>query len=88
MGLYYEPVMYDNGTFGVRLTRDAVAGSPAHRIQLSTGPSYLEQGDIIFEMDGQRFRSPDDVRNHRGRTTMKFVNIRTGETMSAWFDLP
>jgi hypothetical protein len=88
MGIYYSPVPYADGTFGARLTRDAAPGTPAGQIQLSTGPSRLEQGDTIFEMDGLRFRTPADVRNHRAYTTMRFIDVRTGRTYGAAFNLP
>jgi hypothetical protein len=88
MGIYYQPVPYDNGTFGARLTRDAAGGTPAAQIRLSNGPSRLERGDTIFEMDGMRFRTPADFRNHRAYTTMRFIDSRTGRTYWASFNLP
>ena len=88
MGIYYTPVPYADGTFGARLTRDAAPGTPAGQIQLSTGPSRLEQGDTIFEMDGLRFRTAADFRNHRAYTTMRFIDVRTGSTYGASFNLP
>jgi len=88
MNFYYRRVPYDNGTFGAQLTRDPVPGSPATQVWTGTGYVRLEQGDTIFEMDGIRFRTPDDVRNHRAYTTIRFIDSRTGQTMVAGFNLP
>ena len=69
MGIHYRKVPYDNGTFGAQLTRDAAPGTPATQIRSASSPQLLrlERGDTIFEMDGQRFRTDDEVRNRSAR---------------------
>ena len=91
MGIYYQKVVYQDGTFGARLTRDAVPGSPTTQLRMgsSTQLNRLEKGyKPIFEMDGQRFRNEDHVRDHRGETTMRFIDKNTGQTMAAALTLP
>ena len=48
----------------------------------------LERGDTILEMDGQRFRTDTDVRNHRFETTMQFIDNNTGQTVAGSLTLP
>ncbi len=71
LGIYYEPTRYADGTFGARLTRPPVPNSPAAVVG-------FEPGDVIFELDGQRFTTPSDVLAHRAQTTVGFINVRTG----------
>ncbi len=58
-------------TYGARLTRYPVAGSPCAYLQ-------LEPGDMIVSLDNMPFYGPNDIRAHYGQTTVMFVNIRTG----------
>ncbi len=90
IGIYYKRVNYQDGTFGAQLTRDAVPDSPVTRIRMgSTTQLYrLERGDTILEMDGQRFRTDTDVRNHRFETTMQFIDNNTGQTVAGSLTLP
>jgi hypothetical protein len=81
LGITYERVDYSNGTFGAKLTEDPRPGSPAAQLR-------LEPGDIIFELDGVRFREPRDVLGHGFWTTMKFVNVRTGRSQGARVYIP
>ncbi len=81
LGITYEQVNYDNGTFGARLTQDPTPGSPAAQLQ-------LEPGDTIFELDGIRFRQHQDVLNHTAWTTMRFINVRTNGVQSARVYIP
>jgi len=81
LGITYERVNYDNGTFGARLTQHHKPGSPAAQLR-------LEPGDTIFELDGMRFRQPRDVLAHRAWTTMSFVNVRTGAAQGARVYIP
>ena len=81
LGIYYESVWYSNGTFGARLTANPNAGSPAASVGLETG-------DIIYELDGQRFRTHADVLGHRYATTMTLINVRTSAPQSASVYIP
>jgi serine/threonine-protein kinase len=90
IGIYYKKVYYQDGSFGAQLTRDAVPGSPAAQIRsaASTQRVRLERGDTIFEIDGQRFRTDEEVRNHRLETTMRLIDRRTGRTIAGSLTLP
>ena len=90
MGVYYRKVPYEDGTFGAQLTRDPVPGSPAAQIRsTANAQAYrLERGDTIFEIDGQRFRTDLDVRSHRLESTIRFIDVRTGQIMAGSFTLP
>ena len=90
IGIYYKKVYYQDGTFGAQLTRDAVPSSPATQIRSAafSQPIRLERGDTIFELDGQRFRTDDDVKNHRYDTTMRLIDSRTGRTIAGSLTLP
>jgi len=81
LGIYYAKVPYGDGTFGARLTRPPVPGSPAAQLQ-------LEPGDTIFMLDGVRFREPSDVLNHVEETSVVFINVRTNQPQSADVTLP
>ena len=81
LGIYYEAVTYADGTFGAKLTADPKPGSPAAGLR-------LEPGDTIYELDGQRFRTAADVLNHRYRTSMLFINVRTNAPQAAAVVLP
>ncbi len=81
LGFSYESVPYGDGTFGVRLTSPPAPGSPAAGLG-------LEPGDVVFALDGQRFRSPADVLGHRDRTTIDFTDVRSGQARSAVVLLP
>jgi len=70
LGIYYSEVRYEDGTFGARITRPPVQGTPA-------GQLGLEPGDIVYMMDNQRFRTHTDVLSHKADTTVNFVNVRT-----------
>lgn len=71
LGIYYEQVRYADGTFGARLTSAPMPGSPATQLP-------LDAGDVIFALDRQRFRTPDDVRNHRAQTTVDYIDSAAG----------
>lgn len=71
LGIYYEQVRYDNGTFGARLTSSPVTNAPASQLP-------LDAGDVILSLDGQRFRTPDDVRRPRGLTTVDYIDTARG----------
>jgi S1-C subfamily serine protease len=76
LGITFEVVPYSDGTVGARLVANPLAGTPAAQLG-------LEKGDTIYVMDNLRFRGPDDVRNHKGWTTMQLINVRTGVSQSA-----
>ena len=81
LGITYDPVPYPNGTFGARLNALPTRNSAAAQLG-------LEPGDIVFALDGQRFMSPADVMNHMQRTSIDFVDVRTGQTRSYVIMLP
>lgn len=81
LGIHYETINYDDGTFGARVTRQPEPGSPA----ASLG---FEPGDTIFALDGQRFRRPDDVLAHRYQTSVDFINVRTKAPQSGNLYIP
>jgi hypothetical protein len=81
LGITYEPIRYNDGTFGAKLVRDPTPGSPAARMRLETG-------DTIYELDGTRFRQPQDVLNHRAWTIVRFVNVRTNGAQAMWIYVP
>jgi S1-C subfamily serine protease len=66
----------DGERLGARITRPPRKGTPLDTIG-------LELGDMIIELDGDPIRSHRDVVSHFGTTTLKFVNVRTGEIKSA-----
>lgn len=70
LGITYRIEPYGGG-IGARLTQHPTPGSAAAQIQ-------LEPGDFITHLDGMALFGPNDVLNHVGRTTVQFVNIRTG----------
>jgi hypothetical protein len=76
LGIYYERVPNADGTFGARLTRPPAPGSPASY----TG---LEPGDVLVALNGMSFREPSDLMNHKGRTTMTLIDVRTGQWHTA-----
>ena len=81
LGIYYEKVAYDDGTFGAKLTRAPEANSPAAQIG-------LEVGDVVFMMDDQRFRTPQDVLSHVNNTSVTLIDVRTGQVEQAVVVLP
>jgi hypothetical protein len=81
LGIAYEPVRFGDGTFGVKLTRYPVPGSPGAQLG-------LEPGDIITALDDMPFRTPDDVLNHTKDTTVRLINVRTNAPVDARVVLP
>jgi len=69
IGFFYTKVMKGDGTFGARVSRAPMAGTPAATIG-------LEVGDIVIELDGEKFRSEQNVLEHRYRTTVRLINVR------------
>jgi PDZ domain len=90
IGIYYEKVLYQGGTFGARLTRNPVVGSPARQFRIGAAPQlyYLEKGDTILELDGQTFRTEADVSNHQSETTMRFIDKNTRQVYDGIITLP
>jgi hypothetical protein len=78
LGIYYQLVPYGQ-SFGARLTRNAVAGSPLGQLEFETG-------DMIVAMDKQGIARPEDVDGHLAQTELTFVNVRTNglESRSLW----
>ena len=81
IGITYTRVPYGDGTFGARIVQPPPPNSPAAKLG-------FEPGDIIFELDGMRFRTHQDVLAHTGETTVGFVNVRTNEKQSGSLTLP
>ena len=81
LGIFYQPVPYGNGTFGVRLTRPPQVNSPAASLQ-------LEPGDTIISLDNMSFQVENDVLGHFDQTSMVFINVRTGQPQAANLMLP
>lgn len=79
----YQQVPYpsQSSSFGARLTRYPIPGSPAASLQ-------LEPGDMVVSLDNLPISSPNDVLGHRYDTNMVFVNIRTGLPQSANVYIP
>jgi hypothetical protein len=81
LGVYYRPLPQADGTFWVGISRPPVANSPAAQLQ-------FEAGDIITALDGQTFRTPQDVLNHTRETTIDFIDVRTRERRRADVFIP
>lgn len=72
LGIQYRLVPLGQGSFGARLSRQPFAYAPVNALR-------LEIGDMIVTLDEMPIRGPDDVLNHVGKTSVRFINIRTGE---------
>jgi len=81
LGIYYDRVRYENGTFGARLTSAPVPGKPASALPLDTN-------DVIFLLNDQRFTKSDDLLNHFGQTTVGYIDSSTNTTQSGTITLP
>lgn len=81
LGIEYERTPFDNGTFGARLTAPPAAGTPAAELQ-------LEVGDVVFELDGQRFTTEQDVLNHFAQTNVRIINVRDKQIYAYTVDIP
>ena len=81
LGIYYLPVPYDDGTFGLRLTSEPVPGKPASTLPLDTD-------DVVFLLNDQRFKNSDDLLNHFGQTTGGYIDSSTKSTQSGTITLP
>jgi PDZ domain len=81
LGLAYVRIPYADGTFGARVIRDPDPNSPAAQLG-------FEPGDVLFALDGQRFRTHQDVLNHTGQTTVEFINVRTKAAQNGTLTLP
>jgi hypothetical protein len=79
LGVYFELKPYQSA-LGARLTRPSVPGGPAASIG-------LEPGDMIVSLDDIPLREPIDLQFHYARTTVVFINIRTGQPQTAVLDL-
>ena len=81
LGIYYLPVPYHDGTFGLRLTSAPVPGKPASTLPLDTD-------DVVFLLNNQRFKNADDLLNHFGQTTVGYIDSSTKSTQSGTITLP
>jgi hypothetical protein len=80
LGVYYTLVSLPNG-LGARLTRLAQPGTPASALG-------LERGDTIVALDDLPIRKPADVLAHVDRTTVRYINVRTGKVQMGVVQLP
>jgi hypothetical protein len=81
LGIFYLPVVYDNGTFGAKLTSAPVAGKPASALPIDTD-------DVIFLFENQRFKTLDDLLNRVGQTTVGYLDSATNTSQSATITIP
>jgi hypothetical protein len=80
LGMHYQLVPLGDA-FAARLSRNASAGTPV-------GSLRLERGDMITRLDGQPIRAAADFLAHSGRTTVEFIDIRTGAPRTEVVQLP
>ena len=81
LGIHYQLMALDGGTFGARLSRTATGDVPA-------AACGLELGDMIVRLDDQPIKKPEDVLAHFDQTTVDFINIRTGNLERRVVQLP
>ncbi len=70
LGISYVRLNNADGTFNARVVGEPRPNSPAAQIG-------LEDGDVIFELDGMRFDQPQDVLGHRFQTEIGFIDVRS-----------
>lgn len=73
LGIYYQQIKNPDGTFNAKITRPPAHKTPAGRLG-------FEQGDIIFELDGQRFHNDDDLLDHQFQTEVGFIDVHSGDS--------
>jgi hypothetical protein len=81
LGIYYDPVKRRDKTYGLRVVKDPLPGTPAARLQLGVG-------DVILKLNGKPIRSPDDVLNRRKLTTVEYFDMTRNERRKAKVMLP
>jgi membrane-associated protease RseP (regulator of RpoE activity) len=81
LDLYYVPVSQGDGTFAALVTRLPASESPAARLG-------LEPGDLILELDDQRFQTEADVAAHRFQTKIRLISVRDNRENTANFYIP
>ena len=82
LGVSFQLVPYGRA-FGALLTENAPGWSPLGQPQIQ-----LEQGDTITHLDGVPITHAGELETHHSRTTVTFVNIRTGRPQVSFADLP
>ena len=82
LGVYYELVNY-GGAHGARITAAPVPGSPLLQEQIR-----LEEGDVITHLDRTPITGGANLEQHRGQTSVQFVNARTNAVEVRWVYLP
>ena len=80
-GMHYQLMPLDGEAFGARLSRTATGNVPA-------AACGLELGDMIMRLDDQPIKKAEDVLAHFDRTTVDFINIRTGNLERRIVQLP
>ena len=82
LGIYFNLTPY--GTYyGAQLTRDPFPGSPLSQPQIN-----LKAGDTITHLDGVPLTSALQLEQHHSKTSVTFVNVRTGQIKTRWTTLP
>lgn len=80
LGIYYRLEPYGSA-YGARIARPPAPATPA-------GLLRLETGDLIVALDDLPIYGPADVLNHYAQTSVRFVNIRDGQLVTNWVNLP
>lgn len=70
LGISYRRLDNGDGTFNAQIVGPPRQNSPAARLG-------LEEGDVVFELDGMRFDQPQDVLGHRFQTEIGFIDVRS-----------
>ncbi len=81
LGIHYERLPNNDGTFAARIARPPEPASPA-------ALGGLEAGDIILMLDGMPFRTEEDVLHHVDRTTVTLIDVRTNAQQEAVIQIP
>jgi hypothetical protein len=81
LGIYYVPIPYPDGTFGLSVSRAPDPNSPG-------GKGGLEKGDVILMLDSMPVRNQQDVLNHTGETPIVVIDVKTGQRQEGVLQLP
>jgi hypothetical protein len=81
LGIYYDPVKLGGKTYGLRVVKDPLPGTPAARLQLGVG-------DMILKLNGKPIRSSNDVLNRSKQTTVEYFDMTRNERRKVKVILP